>query len=145
MTDTGDQGDQPPCKADPDDVAACHHDPRCTYGDKAGILARGGRKSLRAFLMAAPEPPGNDGHGCGCRSCTGVERPMSDTDADAVLSHIPPRVATLYELGKVDFRGCSECPECGHLAPLFTDSPTSQHRALSQRRCPYHGTPLRSV
>ncbi|WP_409437220.1 hypothetical protein [Mycobacterium sp. SMC-14] len=134
-----------PCTPDLGDVAACHHDPGCLFADDAGNLARGGREELRTFLMAEPERADSEGHGCGCRRCTGVERPMSDTDAEEVLAHVSPRVATLYALGKVDFRGCAECPDCGQMRPMFTDSPTSQHRALAQRRCPYHGTPLRSV
>lgn len=145
MTDAGNHGDRPPCTPDLADVAVCHHDPGCLYGDKAGILARGGRKELREFLMAEPEPPGSDGRGCGCRKCTGVERPMSGDDAEAVLAHLSPRVATLYALGKANFGGCEECEHCGHLRPLFTDSAGSVHGVLAQRRCPYHGYPLRSV
>ncbi|MCV7101151.1 hypothetical protein [Mycobacterium palustre] len=131
----GNHDDKLPCSADPDDVAVCHHAAICTYADSEGRLARGGRDALRAFLIAEPEPADSDGHGCGCRRCTGVERPMSDDEADAVLAHLPPRVATLYELGKVDFRGCAECEQCGRMAPLFTDSMTSQPGVLAQRRC----------
>ncbi|BBY67764.1 hypothetical protein [Mycolicibacterium helvum] len=142
-----DQIDRSLCTPDIGDVAVCHHDPGCLYGDKEGNLARGGREQLRAFLISEPERADSEGRGCGCRNCTGVERPMSDADADAdaVLNHVSPRVATLFCLGKVDFRGCEECEQCGHLSPLFTDSPTSQRGALAQRRCPYHGSPLRSV
>lgn len=141
--DDGDNGS--PCTPDLGDVAVCHHDPRCLYGDSAGNLARGGREELRAFLTAEPEQADSEGHGCGCRRCTGVERPLSDADAEAVLAHLSPRVATLYALGKVDFRGCGDCDECGHMSPLFADSAGSQRGALAQRRCPYHGSPLRSV
>lgn len=133
------------CSADANDVADCHHDPRCLFRDSGGRLARGGRESLRKFLLAEPEPPGSDGRGCGCASCKGVERPMTAAGAEAVLAHVSPRVATLYGLGKVEFRGCGECEQCGELSPMFTDSPGSQFGALAQRRCPYHGTPLRAV
>lgn len=145
MTDAGDHGDRSPCRYDPADVAVCHHGPRCLYGDRAGNLARGGREEMRAFLMAEPEPADSEGRRCGCRRCRGVDRPMSDADAEAVLAHVPPRVATLYALGKVDFRGCGECQQCGHIYPLFTDSAGSHQGVLTQRRCPYHGHPLRSI
>lgn len=142
---TGDHGHQPPCSPDLTDVAVCHHDPRCLYGDKAGNLARGGREELRAFLMAEPEKADSHGRGCGCHRCLGIERPMSDAAVEAVLAHLSPRVATLYALGKVDVRGCEECGRCGHLSPLFADSAGSVPGVLAQRRCPYHGYPLRAV
>lgn len=131
------------CSADPNDVAACAID-GCTYADPEGYLARGGRDDLRAFLLDAPRRPGSDRHGCGCRKCTGFDRPMSPEDVERVLAHVSPRVATLYTLGKVDVRG-GDCDVCGYVVPVFTDSASSTRGALVRRVCPYHDRPLRLV
>lgn len=131
------------CLADLDDVAACAIE-GCTYSDPEGVLARGGREELRAFLMAEPKWADSDGYGCGCRKCTGFDRPLSPEDVETVLAHLSPRVATLYALGKVDVRG-DECDKCGKLVAAFTDSVSSTHGALARRRCPYHDHLLRSI
>lgn len=124
------------CQADPSDVAACAID-GCTYSDPEGFLARGGIKRLREFLTANPEPPGSDGYGCGCRKCTGFERPLSADDVEKVLAHVSPRLATLYAIGKVDLHS-TECEGCWEIAPHFSDSAGSAAGALARRRCPYH-------
>ena len=128
------------CLADPNDIAACAID-GCTYADPEGILARGGLDQLRVFLLAEPE---RGGYSCGCRRCTGIDRPLSSEAAEIVLAHVPPRVATLYALGKVDVRG-DECDTCGQVVAAFTDAASSTHGAMARRRCPYHDHLLRLV
>jgi hypothetical protein len=131
------------CRADPNDVAACAID-GCIYADPEGVLARSGREEMRVFLMAEPERAGSDGYGCGCRKCTGLNRPLSPKDVETVLAHLSPRVATLYALGKVDVRG-EKCDKCGKVVAAFTDSVSSTHDALARRRCPYHDHLSRSI
>ena len=87
---------------------------------------------MRVFLMAEPERAGSDGYGCGCRKCTGLNRPLSPKDVETVLTHLSPRVATLYALGKVDVRG-EKCDKCGKVVAAFTDSVSSTHGALARR------------
>lgn len=131
------------CRADPNDSAACAID-GCIYADPTGNLARDGLNQLRTFLLATSVRSDIEGCGCGCHRCTGLDRPLSAECVETVLTHVSPRVATLYALGKVDVRG-GECGTCGRVVAAFVDSASSTPGAFARRRCPYHDHLLRSV